>query len=87
MSNPPATWRNQAFNIIFRSTDGHQPTGINRRAAKPCPLFYYKQMCGLVEMDGLSTWVYSEWAMGLLERDSHPGASRRIVVTELEYDC
>lgn len=72
-------------------TDGYQNLA--------CPILrhcvYYplllQQMCALVEMDGLSTWVYSDGAVGtvrnpgLLHRDSYPGASRKVVLAELEY--
>lgn len=50
-------------------------------------------MCELVEMDGLSPWVYSDGAIGeatnpgVMQRDhSHAGSDRRIVLAQLEYE-
>lgn len=48
-------------------------------------------MCELVEVDGLSAWVYSDGAVGtahnpgVVRRDSYPGSPRTIVLAELEY--
>ena len=48
-------------------------------------------MCELMEVDGLSAWIYSDGAMGdehnpgLMYRDSYPGSPRKIVLAELEY--
>eukprot|EP00903_Cladosiphon_okamuranus_P013411 g12496.t1 len=51
------------------------------------------EMCELVEMDGLSPWVYSDGAVGdatnpgVMQRDlSHAGSARRIVLAQLEYE-
>lgn len=52
---------------------------------------FRRQMCELVEMDGLSPWVYSDGAIGeatnpgVMQRDlSHAAATRRIVLAQLE---
>lgn len=52
---------------------------------------YLCKMCELMEVDGLSAWIYSDGAMGdehnpgLMYRDSYPGSPRKIVLAELEY--
>ena len=54
-------------------------------------LCYLGQMCELIEVDGLSAWIYSDGAVGdehnpgLMYRDSYPGSPRKIVLAELEY--
>ncbi|CAN0301378.1 unnamed protein product [Ectocarpus fasciculatus] len=49
-------------------------------------------MCDLIEMDGLSPWVYSDGAIGeatnpgVMQRDlSHAGSVRKVVLAQLEY--
>lgn len=48
-------------------------------------------MCELVEVDGLSSWVYSDGAVGdnhnpgMLFRDPYPGSPRKLVLAELEF--
>ncbi|CAN0548634.1 unnamed protein product [Ectocarpus sp. 12 AP-2014] len=49
-------------------------------------------MCELIEMDGLSPWVYSDGAIGeatnpgVVQRDlSHAGSVRKVVLAQLEY--
>ncbi|CAM9485171.1 unnamed protein product [Ectocarpus sp. 6 AP-2014] len=50
------------------------------------------EMCELIEMDGLSPWVYSDGAIGeatnpgVVQRDlSHAGSVRKVVLAQLEY--
>lgn len=51
------------------------------------------QMCELIEMDGLSPWVYSDGVVGeianpgVMQRDlSHRGSVRKLVLAQLEYE-
>lgn len=48
------------------------------------------QRCRLVELDGISPWVYSDWPVegqrqGILQRESSPGSGRKLVLAELNY--
>lgn len=59
---------------------------FDRVACVPLPW----QMCELIEIDGISSWVYSDGAVGgahspgLLQREIDD-SSRRLVLAELNY--